>query len=82
MIMIAGKKSLCTKTVYILLLFFGSCDLAYAHKTTYPEGMKKDFNLQGIIVSGKVEDGETGEFVQGVNVIVKGAATGTISNNS
>ena len=83
MIMTSEKKSLCTKTVYsLLLLFFGTCDLAYAHKATDHEGIENDINVQAVVVSGRVKDGETGEFVQGVNVIVKGTATGTISNNS
>ena len=43
--------------------------------------MKNYFYLQDIIVSGKVEDGEINEFAQGVIVIVKRTAKGTISNN-
>lgn len=51
---------------------------AYAHKASYHELIVNGNNLQAVIVSGRMKDGETGEFVQGVNVIVKGTARGTI----
>lgn len=34
------------------------------------------------MVSGCVKEGKTGEFVQGVNVIVKNTKIGSISNNA
>lgn len=53
----------------------------YAHKADH-EGIKNENNLPAIVVSGWVKDGESVGFNQGVNLIVKVTATGTISNNS
>ncbi len=81
--MTSAKSTCYNKTIFsFLLLLYGIGDPAYAHKYTYYKGKENDINLQAIIVSGRIKDAETGELVQGVNVVVKGTATGTISNYS